>query len=64
MSDVQSRLQKLEAAGILPKQQFTAEELVLVAKITDEEVEVLIRLREKLGAPADDKQHMRPNFFI
>jgi hypothetical protein len=64
MSDVQSRLQKLEDAGVLPKQQFTAEELALVAKITDEEVDVLISLRQKLGAPADDKQHMRPNFFI
>ncbi len=64
MSDVQSRVQKLVDAGILQKQEFTAEELALVAKISDDEVDVLISLRQKLGAPAEDKQHMRPNFFV
>ena len=64
MSDAQARLQKLEDAGILQKQNFTPEELALVAKITDEEVDVLIRLRKKVGAPADDKPHVRPNFFV
>jgi len=64
MSDAQQKLQKLEEAGILEKKQFTAEELALVAKISDEEVAVLIQLRQKLGAPADDKKHIRPNIFV
>jgi hypothetical protein len=64
MSDAQTNLHKLEDAGILQRKQFTPEELALVAKITDEEIEVLIRLRQKLGEPAADKQHIRPNIFV
>lgn len=64
MSDAQSKLQRLEEAGILERKLFTPEEMTLVAAITDDEIDVLIRLRQKLGAPADDKQHMRPNFFV
>jgi hypothetical protein len=64
MSEAQSKLQKLEDAGILEKRQFTPEELAQVAKISDEEIEVLIRLRKRLGAPAEDKHHIRPNIFV
>jgi hypothetical protein len=64
MPDAQSKLQRLEEAGILERKQFTAEEMALVATITDEEIDVLIRLRQKLGAPAADKQHIRPNIFV
>lgn len=64
MSDAQSKLQRLEYAGILESKQFTAEEMVLIEKINDDEIDVLIRLRQKLGAPADGKNHIRPNFIV
>ena len=64
MSDEQAKLNKLEDAGILEKRQFAPEELALVAKISDEEVEVLVKLRKRLGAPAADKHHIRPNIFV
>jgi len=64
MSDTQSKLQRLEDAGVLEQRQFTAEELTLVATITDDEIDVLVRLRQKLGATADGKNHIRPNFVV
>ena len=64
MSDAQTKLQKLEDAGVLDRRQFTTEEMALVATITDDEIDVLIRLRQKLGAPAADKNHIRPNFIV
>jgi hypothetical protein len=64
MSDAQSKLQRLEDAGILDQKQFSAEEMALVATITDDEIDVLVRLRQKLGAPSADKNHIRPNFVV
>jgi len=64
MSDAQSKLQRLEEAGILERKHFSAEEIALVATITDDEIDVLIRLRQKLGTPADNKPHIRPNMIL
>lgn len=64
MSDASSKLQRLQSAGILEQRQFTPDELALVATITDEEIDVLVRLRERLGAPDPDKQHIKPNIFV
>lgn len=64
MSDAQSKLQRLQAAGILEQRQFSADELTMIATITDDEITVLVKLRERLGTPADDQQHIRPNIFV
>jgi len=64
MSDAPSKLQKLEDSGILEQRQFSAEELALIATITDDEIDVLVRLRQKLGPVADGKNHIRPNFVV
>jgi hypothetical protein len=64
MSDAQTKLQRLEDAGILERKLFSPDEMALVEKITDDEIDVLIRLRQKLGAPAADKNHIRPNFIV
>jgi NADH/NAD ratio-sensing transcriptional regulator Rex len=64
MSNAQTKLQRLEDAGILERKNFTADELALVDKITDDEVDVLVQLRQKLGAPDADKSHIRPNIFV
>jgi hypothetical protein len=64
MSDAKSKLQRLEEAGILEQKSFTSEEQGLVDKITDEEIDVLIRLRQKMGATTEGKNHIRPNFIV
>ncbi len=64
MSDPQSKLQRLQTAGILEQRQFTVDEMTLIASITDDEIDVLVRLRERLGTPGDDQQHIRPNIFV
>ncbi len=64
MSDAQTKLQKLEDAGILDRRLFTAEEVALVDKISDDEIDVLVRLRQKLGPSDDAKSHIRPNFIV
>jgi hypothetical protein len=64
MSDAPAKLKRLEEAGILEQRLFTPEELALVGTITDEEVEVLISLKHKMGARADAKCHIRPNFAV
>lgn len=64
MSDAQSKLQKLEDAGVLETRHFSAEELALVATIADEEIDVLVRLKKKLGATPEGKNHIRPNFVV
>ncbi len=64
MSDPQSKLERLETAGILERRQFSADELALVASISDDEIDVLIRLRERLGAPETGKPHIKPNIVV
>lgn len=64
MADAQAKLKKLEDAGILERKHFTAEEIALVEKIDDDEIEVLIRLRKKLGPTAEGRHHIRPNFIV
>jgi hypothetical protein len=64
MSDGKSKLDRLESAGILDRRQFSAEEQALVDKISDDEIDVLIRLRMKLGATPEGKNHIRPNFIV
>ncbi len=64
MSDTQTKLKRLEDAGILDQKQFSQQEMDLVATITDEEIDVLVRLRQKLGPSAADKNHIRPNFVV
>jgi hypothetical protein len=64
MADPQSKLERLQSAGILESRQFGQDELDLIASITDEEIDVLIRLRERLGKPDPDKQHIKPNIFV
>ena len=60
----QSKLERLEEAGILEKRDFSASELELLETITDEEISVLIQLRKKMGPTAEDKHHIRPNILI
>ncbi|HVJ05344.1 MAG TPA: hypothetical protein VM578_06715 [Candidatus Saccharimonadales bacterium] len=64
MTDAQAKLKKLEDAGILERKHFSPEEMALIDKIDDDEIAVLIRLRQKLGPTAEGKNHIRPNFIV
>ena len=64
MSDAQSKLQRLQSAGILEQRTFSADEMTMINTITDDEIDVLVRLRERLGSPSSDQQHIRPNIFV
>lgn len=59
-----TKLERLEEAGILEKRHFSAEEQKLIDAITDEEIEVLIRLRKKMGATPEGKEKIRPNIIV
>ncbi len=64
MGEAQAKLKKLEDAGILERKHFSAEEMALIDKIDDDEVAVLIRLRQKLGPSTEGKHQIRPNFIV
>jgi hypothetical protein len=38
--------------------------MTMINTITDDEIDVLVRLRERLGAPGSSQQHIRPNIFV
>lgn len=64
MSQSQSNVQRLEDAGILKAAHFSEQDTKLIESITSEEVEVLIKLRAKLGETPAGKEHMRPNIIV
>ena len=56
--------ERLEAAGVIVVSQFSASDKQILEKITDEEVEVLIKLKKKMGNVPEGKGHMRPNIPV
>ena len=59
-----SNLEKLEDAGILEGKHFSKEDMEVIETITAEEVEVLVRLRKRVGPVAEGKEHFRPNIAV
>ncbi len=64
MSQANSNIQRLEEAGILKNEHFNDHDKKLIESITVEEVEVLIKLRGKMGESPSGKEHMRPNIIV
>jgi hypothetical protein len=64
MSGSKTNFERLHDAGIIAGQQFSESDKQILAKITDEEVEVLIKLRKKMGEVPEGKGHMRPNVAV
>ncbi len=64
MAGSKSNFERLQDAGIIVGQQFSASDKQIVDKITDEEVDVLIKLKKKMGAVPEGKGHMRPNMPV
>lgn len=64
MAQSQSNIERLESAGILKSEHFSDHDRKMLESISDEEIEVLIRLRSKMGGSPDGKDHMRPNIIV
>jgi hypothetical protein len=59
-----SNVERLEEAGILKSEHFNDHDKKAIESISAEEIEVLVRLRKKLGEAPAGKEHMRPNFPV
>ena len=64
MPETASNIERLEKAGILKQDHFTDQDKKLLESISAEEVDVLIRLRSKMGEAPSGKEHMRPNIIV
>jgi hypothetical protein len=59
-----TNVERLEEAGILKQEHFSEHDKKQIESISPEEIDVLIKLRKKLGAAPEGKDHMRPNFPV
>lgn len=61
MNSAQSKIDRLHQAGIIVAEHFSESDKDVIDKITDEEIDVLIKLRKRMGEVPKGKEHMRPN---
>lgn len=64
MTSSQGKLQRLHDAGIIVADKFSDSDKKVIEQITDEEVDVLIKLRKRMGEAPKGKDHMRPNIAV
>lgn len=64
MASAESKVQRLHDAGIIVAEHFSASDKQVIDQITDEEIEVLIKLRQKMGTVPEGKEHLRPNIAV
>ena len=64
MTSSQSKIERLHEAGIIVADHFSESDKKVVEQITDEEIDVLIRLRKRMGEAPTGKDHMRPNIAV
>lgn len=64
MTNSQDKIERLHAAGVIVATNFTDSDKKVLESITDEEVDVLIKLRKKMGQVPEGKEHMRPNIAV
>jgi hypothetical protein len=64
MTSSQGKLQRLHDAGIIVADKFSDSDKKVIEQITDEEVDVLIKLRKRMGEAPKGKDHMRPNIPV
>lgn len=64
MNSGQSKIERLHQAGILVADKFSDSDKKVIEQITDEEVDVLIKLRKRMGEAPKGKDHMRPNIPV
>lgn len=55
------KIERLHQAGIIVAENFSESDKKVIDQITDEEIDVLIKLRKRMGEVPKGKEHMRPN---
>lgn len=55
------KIERLHEAGVIVADHFSESDKKVIESITDEEIDVLIRLRKRMGEVPKGKEHMRPN---
>jgi len=61
---MKGKLERLHDAGVIIADHFSDGDKKVIEQITDEEVDVLIKLRKKMGDAPKGKEHMRPNIAV
>lgn len=64
MSDKKTNVERLAEANILNIDHFSEHDQKILESISAEEIDVLIKLRKKMGEAPAGKEHMRPNFPV
>ena len=64
MATTDSKIQKLHDAGIIVAAHFSESDKQVISQITDEEIDVLVKLRQKMGKAPEGKDHLRPNIAV
>lgn len=60
----QTKIERLHQAGVIVADKFSDSDKKVIENITDDEVDVLIKLRKRLGEAPKGKDHMRPNIPV
>lgn len=58
------KLERLHEAGVINVELFSESDKKVIDQITDEEVDVLVKLHKRLGAAPAGKEHLRPNGIV
>jgi DNA phosphorothioation-dependent restriction protein DptG len=61
---MKNKIERLHEAGVIVAEQFSDSDKKVIESITDEEIDVLIKLRKRMGAVPKGKDHMRPNIPV
>lgn len=64
MSDKKTNVERLADANILNVDHFSDHDKTVIESMSNDEIEVLIKLRKKMGDAPAGKEHMRPNFPV
>ena len=59
-----SNVDRLVAAGVIHQDHLGDHNLTVIKKLRAAEVSALVNLRKRIGAAAEGKDHLRPNFPV
>ena len=59
-----SNVDRLVAAGVIHQDHLADHNMLVINKLRAAEVSALVNLRKRMGAAAEGKDHLRPNFPV
>jgi len=60
----QSNVARLQAAGVIGNGPVSDDHAEKINNLSEDEVNTLVTLRQKMGTADDAPDHLRPNFFV